>query len=70
MNEFTKKELETMIESLDRLYFSEFYANEEYPKLYGKLQSMVEHYCEHKYSAVGTHPWLHCIKCKRNFNYE
>lgn len=35
-----------------------------------KIEAMIDNYCEHKWYAVGNHPWLHCIKCKSNFHHE
>jgi hypothetical protein len=35
-----------------------------------KIQDMIVNYCEHEWYAGGNRPWLHCIKCKSNFNHN
>lgn len=65
MNYFTKSELEIMIAIMDKMYFGEFYADSEMPKLYGKIQSMIENYCEHEVCRIDyDHQSIRCNKCK------
>lgn len=75
MNDFTKDELNIIllemniviqrttkegVLSISPIYF----------KLRDKVHSMIENYCEHKWYSGGNRPWLHCIKCKSNFDHE
>lgn len=67
--DFTKDELKMILSNLEHVVFSRYYRY-GMDKLRIKVKSMIDNYCEHKWSAVGNHPWLHCIKCKANFDYE
>jgi UDP-2,3-diacylglucosamine pyrophosphatase LpxH len=72
MNEFTKEELIALkngIEYLpERVNLDNKY-QEMCNRIISKIKSMIDNYCEHYYTSVGNHKWLHCIKCKHNFNY-
>lgn len=69
MNDFTKDEL-----TLIQYAINQFKPKEsDYPDvdpLFHKLQSMIDNYCEHYWTSGGTRPWLHCIKCKANFDHH
>lgn len=71
MNDFTKEELHHLEYSLENLKFS--CVNPEFESkikdVTDKIQSMIDNYCEHDYRSTGNHPWLHCIKCRNNFNF-
>jgi hypothetical protein len=73
MNEFTKQELECLHNAialqLKNIPMSETNAIRR-SELVVKLQTMIENYCEHEWHPGGSRPWLHCIKCKSNFNHE
>ena len=72
MNEFTKEELITIEYCLDN--FIQTIINDEIENkcidVLIKIQSMIDNYCEHEWHSGGNRPWLHCIKCKSNFNHE
>jgi hypothetical protein len=71
MNDFTKEELKQISIGLSWWFQGcGFMQEEEYKPLVVKIQSMIDNYCEHSYRSVGNHPWLHCIKCKENFDYD
>ena len=67
MNNFTKEELEYI---MHLWHVCNSYHSSPSQDFKDKLQSMIDNYCEHCWTSVGNHPWLHCIKCKRNFDYE
>lgn len=63
MNDFTKEELH-------RLYsLTIVFDGEAVIPLRHKIQSMIDNYCEHDYRSMGNHNWLHCIKCRKNYNF-
>lgn len=69
MNDFTKEELNHMIEIIDELYFGKFYAKDEYPKLYSKIQYMIDSYCEHEWENICcqcTLDKIYCHKCEKD----
>lgn len=68
MNDFTKEELKD-IQCVLRLWVLKD-TESSIKEISNKIQSMIDNYCEHDYRSMGNHPWLHCIKCKGNFNYE
>lgn len=75
MNDFTKEELEMIRYSFhETIVRNDPWGNpcllSMHRTLKDKIQSMIDNYCEHSWSAVGIHPWLHCYKCKGNFNYD
>lgn len=68
MNEFTKKELEFILDG------TRHWSNQNIPtpwvfEFKKKVESMINNFCDHDYRSMGNHPWLHCIKCRRNFDY-
>ena len=74
MNEFTKDELQIILLEMNiviqrtkkegALQISPIFF-----ELREKIQSMIDNYCDHMWTSVGNHEWLHCIVCKENFNY-
>ena len=73
MNEFTKDELIKLKNGLEYLPESVNLSSkylEDCSVILKKLESMIDNYCEHEWHSGGNRPWLHCIKCKSNFNHE
>ena len=68
MNDFTKNELQYMLELVDSIKIVNRTVNDD--ELQEKLQSMVDNYCEHKWHPDRNRPWLHCLKCKAIFNFS
>ena len=69
MNDFTKEEVED-IELVYRAFCGDGRLLTDLEQsIMKKLKLMVDNYCEHDYRSMGNHPWLHCIKCKNNFNF-
>lgn len=69
MNDFTKEELQYMAEAID-MWFKGF--DGELPeKIYLKLKSMIDNYCEHELTT-GCPTCAHisdfvCVKCDKEF---
>lgn len=59
MNDFTKKELQLILDKFSLLYFSQFEGCE---KLTQKIQSMIDSYCEHEPEPSQE---ICCTKCQR-----
>jgi hypothetical protein len=58
MNDFTKEELQYLFSSvLDVVSTSHF------PGLAGKIQFMIDNYCDHQWQESGDHGILCCTKC-------
>ncbi len=72
MNDLTKEELTILFLELNIAIrnWGEAKEYKDYPRLKDKLQSMIDNYCDHEWHPGGNRPWLHCIKCKANFNHE
>lgn len=68
MNDFTKEELEELAAS--RCY----HLDDSFPaddKLFMKVQSMIENYCQHeKLNFMGDVFGYYCKKCHKNFTSE
>lgn len=72
MNDFTKEELNDLIYCLNMADKQDIIMPSD-KKCYfilNKIQSMIDNYCEHEWHPGGNRPWLHCIKCKANFDHE
>lgn len=69
MNDFTKKELEEIIESFDWIEGETSWDWKH--ELRNKIQSMIENYCEHEWHK-GTHLFndVYCIKCSKHFEVK
>jgi len=73
MNDFTKDELEIIHDGLcyaagASVETGGMMKHILYP-VAKKIQCMIDNYCEHDYRSMGNHPWLHCIKCRDNFDF-
>lgn len=66
MNDFTKEELLIIYYwAIDRLEAVgiDFFREEGHDKVYEKIQSMIENYCEHEWNT-NTHDFmLYCSRC-------
>ena len=69
MNDFTKDELKQICQFFN-IAIEDFQEPESTYDLRDKIQSMIDNYCEHEWHPGGNRPWLHCIKCKANFDHE
>jgi hypothetical protein len=68
MNDFTKKELKWLLNAVNIIVHESITASNG-NRIAEKIQSMIDTYCDHDYRSMGNHPWLHCIKCRNNFNF-
>ncbi len=68
MNDFTKEELQYLLEMIDSIRILNRSINDD--ELQEKIQSMIDNYCDHEWHPGGNRPWLHCIKCRANFHHE
>ena len=57
MLDFTKEELLLMSELMDEMYFGKFYATDECPKLYMKIQSLMDDYAS--LDKIRERTWQH-----------
>lgn len=67
MNDFTKEELESMLHCIELLEAD--YEDTWDDRLYNKIESMIDNYCEHEWEneCCGCDPEnLMCAKCKRD----
>ncbi len=69
MNDFTKEEL-IDLNIIVSVWCAKHIDDKKTVKLSDKLQSMIDNYCDHEWHPGGNRPWLHCIKCKANFQHE
>lgn len=77
MNEFTKKELETIIDAFNFIYGAPSWRTIEGwdDELQDKIQSMIDNYCEHNESGGEVEIFVDtCSKCNayllREFHYD
>ena len=50
MNDFTKEELESIIQSFEHIEYRETFGWDDHLKI--KLQSLIDNYCEHESSGI------------------
>ena len=66
MNDFTKEEL-IMLKRLTLQHVNQFRQNSDCIELMGKIQSMIESYCEHKNQYTDSNYFSGCADCGRKW---
>lgn len=64
MNEFTKEELECLLDCCRTAVFSNYGTDAIVGNVWEKLQSMIDNYCEHEYKLSNEWHFI-CNKCSR-----